>query len=102
MEQRLFVVDFVARVETKGLVVCGPLGADAEYPRLGDAVEVRRRDGTRRVTAVTNRPCDPTPGYAEVMLRGVVSKDDIAAGDEVWAWEAEAEPGALAPDRGGV
>ncbi len=101
MGQRLFTVDFVARVESKGLVVCGPLDAHARYPRIGDAVEVRRRDGTRRVTAVTNRPCDPTTGYAEVMLRGVVSTDDIAAGDEVWAWEAQAEPGAV-PNRGGI
>ena len=88
---RLFVVDFVVLIEAKGFLVCGKLDFEVAYPRRGGSVEVRRRDGTRRVTTVTNCPCDPRPKYAEIMLRGIVSYDDIAVGDEVWTWDAEAE-----------
>ncbi len=97
MARRLFVVDIVARNESKGFMVAGRLDAPADYPHAGDAVEIRRRDGSRRATTVIGHLYDPR--YAEVMLRGVDSTADIAAGDEVWA--PDAEPGAAA-DGGGM
>lgn len=96
MARRLFVVDIVARVESKGFMVAGRLDAPADYPYAGDAVEIRRQDGSRRATTVISHLYDPR--YAEVMLRGVDSPADIAPGDEVWALDAE--PGA-APDPAG-
>lgn len=87
MARRLFVVEFATRIEAKGFLVAGRLASPADYPHAGDAVEIRRRDGSRRTTTVTSHLYDPR--YAEVMLRGIESAADITAGDEVWAAHAE-------------
>jgi hypothetical protein len=86
MARRLFVVEGVTLIESKGLVVSGYLAAPTDYPHAGDHVEVRRRDGSRVATTVTGNLNDPR--WAEVMLRGFNSTADIAVGDEVWAPDA--------------
>jgi hypothetical protein len=92
---RLFVVEIATRIETNGFLVAGRLASPADYPHAGDAVEIRRLDGTRWKTTGTNHLYDPR--YAEVMLRRVESTADIAAGDEVWAQDAEPD---IVPDGG--
>src|SRR4051812_2964930 len=90
---RLFVVDSTVGVEEIGFIVTGKLEVPAERLRIGDPVEVRRRDGSTLRTTITNPPLTPTfPGVAEVMLRGVTRETGIGAGDEVWSDSGEGGP----------
>jgi hypothetical protein len=68
--------------------------------RIGDALELRRPDGsTRRATVVCLNPvhANPTPFCAVVFPDWQAAEAPV--GTEVWV--AEAEP-AAAPDRGGI
>jgi hypothetical protein len=81
----LFIVEDVSTIKERGVIAIGKL-ADPERSgfRLGEPVEVRRRDGSVVRTAITRMPMGMlTVGSAEVLLGGI-SKSDVQTGDEIW------------------
>src|SRR4051812_15670228 len=96
----LFVVEDVFEIKERGVLAIGKLAdADSRF-RIGELVQVRRRDGSVIRTAITGIPIGMMKiGGAEVFLRGM-NKSDILRGDEVWL-KNPAEP-EVAPDCGGI
>lgn len=83
---RLFVVEDVFEIKQRGIVVVGKLDdpQGARF-RIGDAVEIRRRDGTAVKATISGVPMGRTKvGMGEVLLRGPVSKENVSPGDEIW------------------
>jgi hypothetical protein len=67
---------------------------------IGDAVEIRRQDGSVVRATISGIPLGMlTAGKAEVLLRGL-GGSDVNAGDQVWLSDASAEPGAATDPTG--
>ena len=94
----LFVVEDVFVIKERGVVATGQLAdpAHARY-RIGDPVEIRRRDGSVSRAVVSGIPLGgiPLPGKADLLLRGL-GGSDVGVGDQVWVSEPSAEPVAAA------
>ena len=93
----LFVIEDTFAIKERGVIAVGNLAdsACARY-RVGDTVEIRRRDGSVVQSVISGIPMGMLgAGKAEVLLRGL-SGSDVGVGDQVWVSVQDAEPGAAA------
>ena len=87
----LFIVERVLAIKERGALAVGKL-ADPEHRRfrVGDSVEIHRRDGSVVRTVVSGIPMGMLAvGMVEVLLQGT-GDADVQPGDEVWLGEASA------------
>ena len=85
----LFVIEDTFAIQDRGVSAVGKLADPncARY-RIGDRVEIRRRDGSVVRAVISGISMGMlAAGKAEVLLRGL-SGSDIGAGDQVWLGEA--------------
>ena len=89
MGRKLFTVEDTFVIRQRGVVVVpgiAPLGE--EKFRIGDPLELRRPDGTRRQTAIAglemfHRP-EPSAAFP-LLLPQDITKEDVPIGTEVWS-----------------
>src|SRR5687768_15995128 len=88
----LFVIEDTFAIKERGVIAVGKLG-DAERARyrVGDAVEIRRQDGSVVQSVISGVPMGMLgAGKAEVLLSGL-SGSDVGVGDQVWVSAPDAE-----------
>ena len=88
MSRFLFKVIDTFWLETIGLVVATDVRTGAVSLRVGEAIELRRPDGSRLKTEVAAiprlRPHNPDRPFDFLLPKGV-GKGDVPVGTEVWA-----------------
>jgi translation elongation factor EF-Tu-like GTPase len=84
----LFVIEDVFAIKGRGVIAAGKLAdADGARFRIGDPVEVRRRDGSVVRTVISGMEYRDPPSATTGVLFPGVSASDLAIGDEIWTGE---------------
>ena len=89
MGRHLFTVEDAFAIRQRGVIVVpGITPEDGEVFRIGDPLELRRPDGTRRRTTIAGIEMfgrrdltAPVP----ILLPKDITKDDVPIGTEVWS-----------------
>jgi translation elongation factor EF-Tu-like GTPase len=88
MSTLLFTVVDTFQIEKRGLVVAADVKRDQTSLRAGDAIELRRPDGSSAITRVVGIeraiPYDPERTLA-ILLPGDITKEDVPIGTQVWS-----------------
>lgn len=89
MAEHLFTVEFVFTIPTRGVVLAPGLDGPPAYHRVGEAIELRRPDGSSISTAIRAvERLSPTLSSGKrmypIILPPDLGKDDVPIGTEVW------------------
>jgi hypothetical protein len=89
MSALLFTVRETFRLENRGLILAAEVKREESGVRAGDAIKLRRPDGSSLVVVVAGIeraiPYDPDRTLA-VLVRGDLTKADVPVGTEVWSY----------------
>lgn len=80
---RLLVIDDVFAIQGRGVAVIGKRDGDRFF--IGDQVEIRRRDGSKRTAKINGIGMGTAlSGFLDLLLDSSITKEDVSVGDEVW------------------